>query len=175
MFFSSSSFILRGGMETPVSPAFAGSLKSFRPARPSRPSRPSAVISTGCNLAHPAGIQTRQHQIAAQARINDFNTKVDQPIIDAVNFLHDKCVMCWMNSKSGWERHASDDCGNRIGTHKGDQDFVSFRKSAIRLEPGWCFSCLIHQVFFFLFFMVYFLNKIYSETNDPSLRTPQRL
>ena len=51
-----------------------------------------------------------------------------------------------MNGLLEWQNHKSDSCSRRTGTNYGDPDYCLFRSKAIRLTPGWCFFCLIHQV-----------------------------
>ena len=96
---------------------------------------------------YPAGIQARHHQLDAQDRESDYKIKFVNPILEALNFFRDKCIMCRIyHHSSDWEGHVSDDCPRRFGTHYGDPDYVKFRSSAIRLSDGWCFMCFIHQV-----------------------------
>lgn len=95
---------------------------------------------------HPAGIQARQDQLAAHQRNNEFETKVAGCLVVILTYLVDKCIMCLMTGKNDWEKHKSDDCTKGTGTNRGDPDFTSFRKIAIRLPVGWCYGCLLHQV-----------------------------
>ena len=124
---------------------------------------------------HPAGIQARQHQLAAQERLQEFKTKIDQPAIKALSFLQDKCIMCRLTGQEDWQEHSSDNCPARTATNYGDPAFKEFRNGAFRLPGGWCFSCLIHQVCSsFLFF---FLTKRYflPETHVTSVYISQGL
>lgn len=98
---------------------------------------------------HPAGIQARIDQLASKERSNDFQNKIIDPIIETVNYLRNKCVMCMILRKSIWDCHSSDNCPKGIGTNLGDPDYVSFRSRAFKLPNGWCFSCLLHQVWVF--------------------------
>ena len=129
------------------------------------PSNPTLATSYQSRVVahkprYPAGIQARHHQLDAQDRESDYKTKFVNPIIEALNFLRDKCIMCCLYHRNNdWEKHASDDCPKRFGTHYGDPDYVKFRKSAIRLSEGWCYMYFIHQVFSLVFYLLIFITE----------------
>ena len=155
---ASTSNLSASTIRTPVSPTAV--ITSSSPIRPlvlsgSSPT-PARVLNHGIVPAtrkprSSAGIQARQDKIAAQERAYNFKTRINDRSIEAVNFLRDKCVICWLYRKSYWKEHSSDNCCGDIGTNKGDQEYSFFRSHAIRLRPGWCFSCLIHQARFLFF------------------------
>ena len=151
-------------------------------SRPAPLSQPSAALTSTDSIptasrrpAHPAGIQARHHQLAAQQRVHDFNTNIANLIIHAMNTLGSKCIMCWMYHKPDWQGHSSDDCPKRIGTHYGDLAYRTFRSTAIRLPDGWCFSCLIHQVSVFISPNFPFTQSLPTDTYGPSFHYPSQL
>jgi hypothetical protein len=135
-------------VESPVSPTLS------RPFIPSR-RRPSDTpfsnkfsVPARRPVANPAGIQARQHRIAADERQKEYDLKVIQPVIGAVTLFQDKCVMCWMEREKDWDSHLCDNCPRKRGTNIGDPKYAVFRKDAFKLPNGWCFPCLIHQASF---------------------------
>ncbi|KAF8814594.1 hypothetical protein BYT27DRAFT_7219760 [Phlegmacium glaucopus] len=69
-------------------PALRGSKPvSSTPRRPDRLSVTFAEPTPKRRSAHPAGIQARQQQIAAQNEAHEFNTNVQQPITRAFNIF----------------------------------------------------------------------------------------
>jgi len=93
----------------------------------------------------PAGIEARQHQIAATERQTEFDAKVMEPIVQMLNFFRDKCVMCFMLQKEDWKGHDSDKCRGQLANTCNDKAYGPFRKCAMRLPTGWCFYCLLPQ------------------------------
>ena len=133
-----------GYTRTPKTPIIRGSVVS-----PPTSLSVKAPVLTGRKPRHLIGIETRHRQIAEQERSKEFQTKVHEPLIQAMNFLRDKCVICLMYGKSGWVEHSSDNCKGSVATNSEDPEFSLFRSTAIRLPKGWCYSCLLHQVRFF--------------------------
>lgn len=123
-------------------------------------------MSTGPLLRRqPAGIEARQHQMAATERQSNYDRNVMEPLFEILNLFRDKCVMCFMLHKDEWKYHESDRCRGDLGTNYNDKEYSRFRSSAIKLPSGWCYGCLIYQVCL-LIFLIFVVLIVLRGTRD---------
>ena len=124
---------------------------------PTRKKNTPAPFTPRVRQVNPSGIQARHDQLSAYERNEAFDVNVVKPVIKAVTFLRNRCVMCWVHQRTEeWQLHPSDNCPYGVGTNKGDSGFSLFRSTAIRLPVGWCFFCLIHQVSLYFVLIIFY-------------------